>query len=262
MKNLVLPMLKKKCDMERITSKSNLKIVEAKKLLEKKGRDKSGLFLLETEKVIEEALNCGLRPKCFYVLQGKTFEFLKHYNLQTYELSASTFGELSTLVTPDGIIAEFYKKESKKQYLGGRFLILDGLQNPDNFGAIMRTALACDFKQIYTINCVDEYNPKTLRASMGNQFKLNIAKISALDIKTLFKDAKVYTASMDGRNIFEIKNFEKDIGFVVGNEGNGVSDEVKNLVKDIVSIPMQNGVESLNASVSAAVIMYHIFSTK
>ena len=246
--------------MDIITSKSNSKIVEAKKLLDKKGRDKSNHFLVETEKVIKEAIACGLEPKCFYVLQGKNFDFVNQQNVPVCCISAGVFKELSTLVSPDGIIAEFMQKQEPKQYFGGKFLILDNLQNPDNFGAIMRTAAACDFKQIFTINCVDKYNPKVIRASMGNQFKLSIIDIKTDDISTLFNNAKIYTASMEGENIFDINSFDQNVGFVVGNEGNGVSEEVKKMVNDTISIPMKNSVESLNASVSASVIMYYIFS--
>lgn len=245
--------------METITSKSNKKIVEAKKLLDKKGREKTGLFLAETEKVVKELLNCKMRPKCFYVLEGKKFDFLNNSNIQIFYLTESVFKEISTLVTFDGVIGEFYQNQQKAEYNGGKFLILDGLQNPDNFGAIMRTALACDFKNIYTINCVDKYNPKVIRASMGNQFKLNIAEISLNDIE-MFDNAKLYTASMEGKNIFDIDKFENNIGIVIGNEGNGVSAELKNLINNTISLPMENGIESLNASVSAGVIMYYIYS--
>ena len=246
--------------MEIITSKSNQKIIDAKKLLDKKGREKSGLFLVETEKVIKEAFNCGLKPKCFFVLDAKKIGFDNFNDVPVFRLSDSVFKELSTLVSPDGLIAEFYLQKENPKYVGGKFLILDGVQNPDNYGAILRTALACDFKQIYTINCVDKYNPKVIRASMGNQFKLSIMDITTGEIKSLFNNASIYTASMEGKNIFDIDKFETNVGFVVGNEGNGVSKEVKEIINNTISIPMKNGVESLNASVSASVIMYYIFS--
>ena len=124
----------------------------------------------------------------------------------------------------------------------------------------MRSALACNFKQIFVINSVDEFSPKVIRASMGNQFKLNIVHINTDDFQTLFAGAKLYTASMEGKDIFKIQNFDKNVGVVIGNEGNGVSARVKSLVKNTISIPMQNGVESLNASVSASIIMYQICS--
>lgn len=246
--------------MEKISSKQNEKIVKAKKLLDKKGREQTNSFLIETEKVIKEALNCGLSPKCFYVLEEKSFDFVSKQDVPVYCLTPAVFKEISTLVTPDGIIAEFQKPNNKKEYVGGKFLILDNLQNPDNFGAIMRTAVASDFKQIYAINCVDRFNSKVIRASMGNQFRLNICDIEVDDIKKMFDGATIYTASMEGKNLFDINKFEKNVGIVIGNEGNGVSEQVRKLVDNTIAIPMENGIESLNAAVSAGIIMYYIYS--
>lgn len=246
-------------NMEVITSKSNTKVVWAKKLLQKKYRDQQNLFLVETKKVVLEALNAGLKPQTFFIGQNVDASFLPA-GIPIVVLCDAVFAEVSSVVSPDGIIAVFKKPTAKKQYLGGNFLVLDHLQNPDNFGAIMRSALACNFKQIFVINSVDEFSPKVIRASMGNQFKLNIVHINTDDFQTLFAGAKLYTASMEGKDIFKIQNFDKNVGVVIGNEGNGVSARVKSLVKNTISIPMQNGVESLNASVSASIIMYQICS--
>ena len=245
--------------MEIITSKTNSKIIEAKKLLDKKYRDESGLFLVETKKVISEAIYCGLLPKSFYVLKDKNTTFIDG-KAPIYFVNDAVFKTLSTTVSSDGYIAVFEKKKTKKEYICGNFLLLDNLQNPDNFGAIMRTALATNFKQIFVINSVDEYNPKVLRASMGNQFKLDIIHINYDDIKNLFSNSELYILSMEGKDIFAVEKFSQNTGFVIGNEGNGVSAEVRKQIKHTLSIPMENGVESLNASVSASVVMYHIYA--
>ena len=262
--------------MEVITSKTNSKIVEAKKLLDKKYRDKTGLFLIETKKVIFEAINAGLVPQKFFVLEGSQNIFVANKNISSknslynsninsnnnannvFVLSKSVFGEISSVVSSDGYIAVFEKPENQKRYDDGNFLVLDNIQNPDNMGAIMRTALATNFKQIFVIDCVDEFSPKVIRASMGNQFKLQITHIAYDDISKLFKNANLFTASMEGKSVFDIKSFSKNVGLVIGNEGRGVSQTLKNLVPNTISIPMKNGVESLNASVSASILMYYI----
>ena len=243
--------------MEVITSKSNSKIVEAKKLLEKKYRDKTELFLVETKKVIFEAINAGLIPQKVFVLEGKENIFDINSN-NVFVLSKSVFGEISSVVSSDGYIAVFEKPENQKKYNFGNFLVLDNIQNPDNMGAIMRTALATNFKQIFVIDSVDEFSPKVIRASMGNQFKLQITHIAYDDVPKLFKNANLFTASMKGKSVFDIKSFSKNVGLVIGNEGRGVSERLKKMLPNIISIPMQNGVESLNASVSASILMYHI----
>ena len=247
--------------MEIISSKTNSKVLEAKKLLDKKARDIMGLFLIETKKVVLEAIENGLVPKCFFVLEdSEEFDFSKKFSVPTYLLKKSVFNELSTLVTPDGIVAVFEKKKHKSKSVNGNFLILDNLQNPDNMGAILRSASAFDFNQIYCINCVDEYSPKVLRSSMGNVFKLDIFHIEYDEVEDLSKKANLFVADMDGENICNIKDFGNMVGFVIGNEGNGVSSSIKKLIKNKISIPMQNNVESLNASVSASIAMFQIFS--
>ena len=254
--------------MEVITSKSNSKILQAKKLQDKKYRDKTGLFLVETKKVVLEALLAGQQLQNIFLTQKlyNDFEFACKENRISISIndivivSDSIIKELSTVVTPDGIVAVFKKQQTKKEYLGGNFLVLDSLQNPDNMGAIFRTALACNFKQVFVINCVDEYNPKVIRASMGNQFKLNIVQINYSDIELMFKTASLYALDMQGKNLFKQNDFANNVGFVVGNEGNGLSKQIKSLVKNYIAIPMQNGVESLNASISASVVMYYIYS--
>lgn len=244
--------------MEIISSKSNNKIATAKKLLDKKHRAKANLFLVETKKVIQEAINSGLNPVTLFIQADKPDVF--NCFDQVYFVKDTVLKELSSTVTTDGYIAVFEQKKQLKEYNGGKFLILDNLQNPDNFGAIMRTALACDFTQIFCINCVDYYNPKTIRASMGNQFRLNIVNIDYNDINALFKNADIYMADMHGKNLFTLQNFSKNTGFVIGNEGNGISQQIKQLTTKTISIPMQNNVESLNASISASVIMYYVFA--
>lgn len=246
--------------MEIITSKQNNKITNAKKLLDKKHRAKTNLFLVETKKVIQEAINSGLKPVTLFLQEDKQ-DIFDCFNEVCF-VKQNVLKEISSTVTTDGYIAVFEQKTQTKKYNGGRFLILDNLQNPDNFGAIMRTALACDFKQIFCINCVDSYNPKTIRSSMGNQFKLDIVNIDYNDVKGLFKNAQIFIADMQGENIFLKTDFKKNVGFVIGNEGNGISEQIKNIVANKISIPMENNTESLNATVSASVVMYHIYSQK
>lgn len=246
--------------MEIVTSKQNSKIVETKKLFQKKYREERGLFVAETRKVIEEALACGLEPVYIFVQQDVKNLF-SNYAEKVIYVSQNVIKEISSTISPDGYVAVFEKpvcKKSLNDLIKQPFLVLDCLQNPDNMGAIMRSALASNFKTLLLIDCVDEFNPKTIRASMGNQFKLDILHISYQDVKEISKSAKLFVADMNGKNIFDIESFEQSVGFVVGNEGNGVSKTLKDCIENTISIPMQNGVESLNASVSASIIMFYI----
>lgn len=137
-------------------------------------------------------------------------------------------------------------------------LVLDKIQNPDNLGAIIRSAVATNFVTIYAIESVDLYNEKTLRSSMGNVFKVNFIKTDYQHINSLLKGYQVCIADMQGENIFKLNSLQKNVALVIGNEGNGVSEQMRKLCNKKISIPMQNNVESLNASVSAGIIMYQI----
>lgn len=245
--------------MEIITSKQNKNILLAKKLQNKKYRKEFNLCCLEGEKLIKEALSANLNFKMVFVLKDKEFDILNSLNCEIFSIDRQLLKLISCNVSPQGIIAIVdtrYQIIAKNK----RFLVLDGIQNPDNLGAIVRTAVATGFNTIYTINCVDLFNEKVLRASMGNVFKVNFIDINYQQLVELNKLNDIYFADMHGGDIFKIASFKENVGIVIGNEGNGVSDNVKEIVKNSLSIPMLNNVESLNASVSAGVIMYSVFS--
>lgn len=243
---------------EIITSTSNKTIIEAEKLKQKKYVLKTGEFLAESKKVVLELLKSDYTPVCFFLKAETNADYLNGY--KTYFVTENVLNKLSSFVTSQNIVGIFKTKNLTPKYEGGKFLILDKIQNPDNMGAIFRTARATGFDQVYLINCVSEFNSKTIRASMGNQFGLKIYQINAEQVKTLFSNAELYCADMSGKNVFEIKNFKLNTGIVIGNEGNGISTEILNLIKQKLSIPMRNNVESLNAGVSASILMYDIMT--
>jgi TrmH family RNA methyltransferase len=244
--------------IKEIVSTNNKMIVQAQKLKQKKYVLERGEFLAESKKVILELLNTNFEPICFFVEEGKDENYLKKY--EVYTVSKTIMQKLSSFVTAQDVVGIFKTKNLEPQYLGGKFLILDRIQNPDNMGAIMRTARATGFEQIYLIDCVSEYNSKTIRASMGNQFGLKIYHIKTEQVKTLFKDAQLFCADLKGENVFKIQKFEQNVGIVIGNEGSGISGDLKSLISHTLTIPMLNKVESLNASVSASVLMYDIIN--
>lgn len=241
--------------MDIINSRTNKIISNLKKLSNKKYRKLQNECLIEGEKLIKEAINSGVNVKQLIVEQNKTFNI--NCNALTCVVSNSVMKYLSDSVTSQGIIAVI---DTNYQYKSNssRFLVLDNLQNPDNFGAIIRTAVATNFNKIYAINCVDRFNSKVLRSCMGTLFRCEIIESNYQQIKELSNNNDIYYADMNGENVFSIKNFSNNIGLVIGNEGNGISEEIKNITTKTLSIPMLNNVESLNASVSAGILMYEL----
>lgn len=244
--------------MLEITSKSNELIKSINKLKEKKYRDTENKVLLESYKVFLEAEKCN----CFVdkVLITKKFlqnkEFVKKYSDKIIVISEDIAKKLSTSVTSQNFFAVLQKPKNKN--FGGNFLILDNIQDPQNLGAIIRTSVATNILDIYCLNCVDEYNDKVIRASMGNVFKVNIKHIDVNELKNICKETLIYSANMGGKNLFDMKKLDRKFGLILGNEGNGVSPEVQKFANKIISIPMQNDVESLNVAVSMSIIAYYL----
>lgn len=244
--------------MEIITSKNNPKIVFAQKLKQKKYRDDFLLALIESDKVIQEAVNSNIKIKQLFCSKDKLEKAQNIACDELYQIDDELCKLLSSTVTSQNMFAVIEIPKAKNGILGKRVLVLDNLQNPDNMGAILRTSMATDFKDIVLINCVDVYNEKVIRSSMGNVFKANFIKTDYQGIKDLLNAYQICVADMSGEDVFNVKNFAQKVALVIGNEGNGVSENLRKICTKVVSIPMQNNVESLNASVSAGIIMYQI----
>ncbi len=237
-----------------ISSKQNSLIKEIRSLRDKKNRDNLGVFVVEGVKPVKEAMDLSLDIREIICTEIKAEQFLD-CPFKVEIVSSEVFDYISEEVTPQGVLAVVYKKKSQIKAPQGSCLLLDGVADPTNVGAIIRTAVASGYKDIYmTGDCADAYSQKAVRCSMSGVFRANVMRG---DIEEILKvvNLPICVADMDGENVFELKN-NKDICLVIGNEGKGVSSALKERADIIVSIPMENGVESLNASVSAGILMY------
>ena len=133
--------------------------------------------------------------------------------------------------------------------------MLDGINDPGNLGTMVRSAEAFGFDDIILAdNCVDLYNEKSLRASMGSAFRLNILSMSLEEIKKLKKTYRFISADMDGRDIKKYQ-VQGPIILAIGNEANGLSAPIRDLTDDFVKISMLGSIESLNAAIASSIIM-------
>ena len=242
-----------------ITSKNNELIANTKKLQDKKYRKLRNECLLEGEKLINEAIKSNVKIKSIFSCDESKLKQFNDNEYQLYFVSENIIKWLSLNPSPQNVLAVI---DTKSQYVSNsdQILILDNLQNPDNFGAIIRTALATNFNKIFAINCVDKYNEKVLRASMGTIFRCEIIETDYQYVKELSQKYDLYYADMQGENIFNIDLINSKVGIVIGNEGNGISKEIRTILNNKISIPMENNVESLNATVAGSIIMYQIYS--
>lgn len=243
--------------MNMITSKNNEKI----KLLKQLQKDKNFAFL-DNPKLIKEAQNAGF--EILYLLINNEKLIDQYYDIQCLErieVNDVVFKLFSNTCNSQGVIGIIKNVEQKLGIPQGNFLILDSLQDPGNIGTLIRTACGANFKDIYLIDCVNLMNDKLIRSSMGAIFKLNIyecTKTEFLDFrKNNLKNIDIYVGDLQGENVFNVVP-NKQFGIILGNEGNGVCDEMKKIATKSVSIPMKNKLESLNVAVAGAILMYEL----
>ena len=235
-----------------IESINNEKIKKYSKLLNKKYRDETNLYLVSTDLLVSEALKKELVVEIFLLE-----EYENKYGNVTY-VTKSVMRKLSNLTTLPSVVAVVKKQE--KVEIKGNVILLDGLQDPGNVGTIIRSSVAFNIDTIIVgDNTVDIYNEKVLRASEGMLYNVNIVKKNLIDVIKYLKDNNytvIGTKVDGGKNIKDI-NVDK-YAFVVGNEGNGISDEVLDLCDEYVYIKMNDNAESLNVGVASSIIMYEI----
>ncbi len=238
-----------------LTSKNNPLIKETASLKDKKGRKTLGRFLVEGRKMANECLSSGLNVEYAFVAESYTGE-LAIEESKIIRVSDDVLKYLSDEKTPQGVVCrvEIPRLELKKP--SGRCLLLDGVADPGNMGAIIRTANAAGYKKIYLTNdCTDPYSPKSVRSSMSGVFFTELYVGVREELLELFSGVPLLVADMNGENLFKAAVPEHYV-LTIGNEANGVSELVKKAATKRLRIPMQATQESLNAAVSAGIAMY------
>ncbi len=254
-----------------ISSESNGQIKELIKLQKQtRYRKKQQTFVVEGIKMVQEAAHHGKLQK-IYISEGKYQEISQAVSvlLNTYEyeiVSDQVLKQISETVTPQGILGTAtlptYDLEDILQQEKHRFILLDDLRDPGNLGTIMRTAEGAGMSGvILSKESVDLFNPKVVRATMGAIFRVpycyveNLAEV-AKQIREI--GYEVYGTAMKGSVIYDEPDYTAGAAIVIGNEANGISDAVFQSVTKRIRIPMEGQLESLNAAVSAAIVMYEM----
>ena len=238
-----------------ITSKDNNKIKKIRKLLNKKYSLEKGLFVIEGENLVTEAIKNNVLQE-LYVLDGYNCNLSFNYD----NVSLDVMKSISDLKSTPRLlgIASF----DNKKVLGKRIVLLDEIQDPGNAGTIIRNSVAFGIDTIvFSKNSVSPYNEKVLRSTGGMIFNINIViddlENTIEDIKQ--KNIKVIGTSLHTDNDLEsISNLET-YAVVFGNEGNGVRKEILNMCDEVVKIKMDSNCESLNVGVSSGIVLYHLF---
>jgi len=247
--------------MEIISSVNNENVKRAASLGEKKYRRYYGTFLVEGYKTVNEVVCGAMELEKLYVEQGyltKYSDLIAKCEPNVILLSKPAFAKISDTVSSQGIIAEVKMRPTLDFRITEPILVLDRISDPGNLGTIIRTAAATGFHDIVLIDCADPYNPKTVRSSSGGIFYTDFYQLSSDELFDECKrtGTKIYITDMAGENIFKMTNIDEKYALVIGNEGGGVSDKLESLSSRTIALPMKSQMESLNAGVSASVIMY------
>ena len=235
-----------------ILSRQNPLVKELASLKEKKGRRRTGTFLVEGHKMVREAVASGMDVVRLILREDYAGET---YGLPAVLLGRDAFAAVCDEKTPQGIAAEVAIPLRSVQPPQGRCLLLDGLQDPANVGAIIRTAVAAGYEDVYLAGCADPFSPKSVRASMSGVFFARIMQGTQEEILSAIAGMPVIAADMDGEDVFSYVAPEK-FCLAVGSEGSGLSALVRSRADVTVRIPMDARTESLNAAVSAGILMY------
>ncbi len=252
-----------------ITSTGNAQVKRLLHLQKKsKARNEEKVFLVEGLRMFEEVPK--ERVEKVYIsetLYNKRKQELNLKDFQVEVLSDSVFQAVSDTKTPQGILCvvrqKRYDVEKILEIPNPHFVVLDNLQDPGNLGTIVRTAEGAGVHAVFlSRESVDIYNPKTIRSTMGSIYRMPVIYVDDLpELLDALSDRgiKSYAAHLDGKNTYDKENYRSGSAILIGNEGNGLRDEVAKRADIWVRIPMQGQVESLNAAIAASILMFEVY---
>ena len=243
-----------------ITSANNANIKHIKALSSRKERRKYKEYTVEGIKSVNEAMKSGKEIVSLVISDDFDEALINSDFEKIYRVPGFVFEKICDTETPQGILAVLKQDENEISELeeGGLYLYCDGISDPGNMGTLIRTAEAAGFSGVLcSKNCVELYNPKTVRASMGSFFRMSVYEVDFLRLSE-FKNngASLFGGALcdDTKDYREVE-YNNTIVIIVGNEANGISDEVLSVCTP-VKIPIYGGAESLNAAVAAGILMY------
>jgi RNA methyltransferase, TrmH family len=256
--------------MIRLTGSQNPLVKEIRALKNKGGREETGRYFIEGVRFVAEALKERIHIR--YLMVSETFlsdvaseELLGSAGdgVDCYMLPDSLFASISDTQAPQGILAvlEIRKEQLEHAELnGGLLVLLEGIKDPGNMGTIIRTADAAGCEGVVVpAGCVDIYNPKVLRSTMGSIFHIPVYHCSDIEaaVKTVHeKGYKICASHLDGASSIYKADLTGPVALVIGSEAEGVGEETVKAADMLLKIPMSGRAESLNASVAAGIMIF------
>ena len=233
-----------------ITSLKNEKVKYWYNLRNKKFRDQERRFLIEGDHLINEARKQNLVIETISIVDKNADYFV------TKEIMEKISEQKS--ISYNAAVVRFISEDS----ITGNVLILDGVQDPGNLGTIIRSCIAFGVSNIIlSDNSVDLYNSKVIRATEGMIFNINVLRRNLIEFIPTVKNLGYKIVGTDVKNGIDIKDINKEnIAIVMGSEGQGLSNEVKNMCDDFIYIKMDSACESLNVGVATSILLYEVYN--
>lgn len=237
-----------------ITSIDNKRIKDLIKLKQKKYRDVENKFIIETENIIREAYIEGVLEEV-YILENSKLSF--DVDCPIYYVSSSVMNKIKGVNTSKYI--GVCRKKDSMEYIGKRYLMLDRVADPGNLGTIIRSAVAFNIDTlIVSDDSCDVYNDKTIRATEGAIFKLNIIRENLEEALNNLEKLNINVYGTDVVKGDSVSTADKNnFCIIMGNEGAGISDKVKKRINSYIHLDT-NSVESLNVAVATSIILYEL----
>lgn len=249
--------------MEMITSQQNKWVKHCKKLNKRKYREVHQEYLLEGHHLVQEALTYAPEKiKQLFATKKAMDSMLKKPSADLFLISEEVSQSISATKSAQGIFAIMEIPTTSEAVLQqGAFVILDGVQDPGNVGTIIRTADAAGYTGVILgLGSADLYNDKVLRSMQGSHFHLPVFQVDLLTTLAQLKQQNfvLYGTQLDpsAKNYREV-TASGNYAIILGNEGQGVSQEVLELMDQTVYIPILGSAESLNVAVAGGILMYH-----
>ncbi len=252
--------------MNIIQSKDNPKIKYAIKLAkEAKFRQEEKLFFAQGVKIVMDLIDYGFIPHSIFINYDEYDIYKNKLNENnTYIITNPVDEKLNQEKTSQGVYAIFKMKKhnTNEVFSKDKLLVLQDVQDPQNLGAIMRSALAFGYKDVVVSDkCADIYSQKVLKSSMTASVKLNVYKVNDILLLTRDLNTKGYTtiaSCLEGAEDLKKAVIKPPFALYIGNEGNGLSKEIITTCTKKIKIQMSDEIQSLNAAVSAAILMWEI----
>ena len=252
---------------ETITSPGNQIVRLVRTLARRKGREEMGLFVVEGERGVVDALDAGVLPYAIVVREGfETDASRLDAALLSDEpdivrvLEAGLFDSLTDTVHPQGVLAIMpIPAPQRLPELATLVVLLDGIRDPGNMGTLIRSSAAAGADAIVVgAGSVDAFNPKVVRAAMGSHFRIPIIPAGSIPPGEFQRIAVRAIADANAETLYDVADWSQPLLLIVGSEADGPGIESRELANRVVSIPMAAGVESLNAAVAGSVILFEI----